>query len=142
MAAPMNDMPSDICSGRDPIVNDTKFKMTPKLISRYPSVKNLRKLLKKYELMIPPTRPCADSHLRNIIYAVARTIKHTIVPIRENNNEAQFSRNRGDPIPLSRNLELYDGRLSSSIAMNCLNKSEMNSMSIFVNSRISNMILT
>lgn len=51
----MNDKASDTCSGRDPVVNEATFKMTPKLISRYPSVKNLRKLLKKYELMIPPT---------------------------------------------------------------------------------------
>ena len=47
-------MKSDIFSAKDPVVNDTTFNNTPKLISRYPSVKNLRKLLKKYELMIPP----------------------------------------------------------------------------------------
>ena len=102
----MNEIASDTFSAIDPVVKDATFRMTPKLISRYPSVKNLRKLLKKYELMIPPNLSLADSHQRSNTYKVARANRHNNDPIRENIREAQFSRNSGDPIPLSKNLEL------------------------------------
>jgi hypothetical protein len=57
------DTPSETNSGIDEVVNSHTFKRAPKNISRYPSVKNLKKLLKKYEDMILEIFNFTLSHL-------------------------------------------------------------------------------
>jgi hypothetical protein len=45
MASPINDKTKEMISAMEEVVNTRTFRRTPKNISRYPSVRNLSKLL-------------------------------------------------------------------------------------------------
>ena len=53
----------EIVSAIEAVENVQMFKNAPKDISKYPSVKNLKKLLKKYELMMAANLSFTFSHL-------------------------------------------------------------------------------
>jgi hypothetical protein len=65
-------------------------------------VKNLKKLLKKYEEMMDDSFSFNFSHLRSK-YILTSSNKVEAENINENNREAQLSKNSGDSIPFSRN---------------------------------------
>lgn len=79
-------------------VNATTLSKDPNHISRYPSVKNRRKLLKKYDDINFEKISFVFCHLR-IAYRLTKSIKVHIDIIKENNRDAQLSRNNGESTP-------------------------------------------
>ena len=92
----------DVISRELPMLKLTVFKNAPKKISRNPSVKNLKKLLKKYDWIILPTLFLNHS-AQTTVYEITKHIKARIDRPREKMSEAQFSRNNGLSIPKSEN---------------------------------------
>jgi hypothetical protein len=102
---PSMERASEIASITEFVLKEATLRAAPNDISRYPSVKNLRKFQKKYDIIIGEIHSFIFSHL-------IKTYAHTNISREKNDNnndkirEAQFSKNKGDSMPLSMNLAL------------------------------------
>jgi hypothetical protein len=81
------------------------LRAAPKDISKYPSVKNLRKFQKKYDVIIGEIHSFIFSHL-STVYSDTKTSREKTENKNDKIREAQLSKNNGDSMPLSINLAL------------------------------------
>lgn len=102
--------PNEITSEGVLVVNAATLRSPPKVSSRYPSVKNLKILFQKYDLISISILYFTFPH-HSKTYKTQRAITVNQVKIRLISNDAQFAINKGVPIPLSKNLSLKEGVL-------------------------------
>ena len=99
----MTDNDNDMISAVEPKGRAAILSTVPKVISRQPSVKNLKKLLKKYDDNILPNFCLMLVH-HTIKYKIKKQNKARNVRIKDTIKDDQFVKNKGDSIPFSVNL--------------------------------------